>query len=108
MPRILDQYGDTISYVHYDESEDKTYIGRVQDCEPIVENNKRLQTMNDGYSPSRELRRVASIPLTVFENWLKADGLTWPAYCSMDKRSQAQYRAKRLMSSDWRHLRTVS
>ena len=108
MPRILDQYGDTISYVHYDEGEDKTHIGQVQDCEPIVEHNKRLQTMNDGYSPSRELRRVASIPLMVFENWLKADGLTWSDYCSMDKRSQAQYRAKRLMSSDWRDLRTVS
>ena len=108
MREILDQHGSVISWVDYDEGEDVTRIGRLQDCEPIIENNKRLQTMNDGYSPSRELRRVASIPLMVFENWLKADGLTWADYCAMDKRSQAQYRAKRLMSSDWRHLRTVS
>ena len=108
MPRILDQYGDTVSYVHYDEGEDKTYIGQVQDCEPIIENNKRLQTINDGYSPSRELRRVASIPPVVFERWLQDDGLNWYAYCRMERHEQAAYRARRLLSSDWRHLRTVS
>ena len=77
MPRILDQYGDTISYVHVDESDGSTIIGAWQDCEPIIEENKRLRTLNDGYSPSRELRRIASIPKRVFEGWLKEDGLTW-------------------------------
>lgn len=38
---------------------------------PILEENKRLQTMNDGYSPSRDIRRVASIPKIVVEQWMK-------------------------------------
>ncbi len=108
MPRILDQYGDTISYVHYDDGDDTVTIGSVQDCEPIIEHNKRLQNFNDGYSPSRELRRVASIPLIVFEGWLQEDGLSWLDYSLMGRREQAAYRARRLLSSDWRHLKTVS
>ena len=107
MKRLLDHSGNVTSVFHYDEMTDLATVERTQDCEPIIEHNKRLQTFNDGYSPSREFRRIASIPLVVFEGWLNDDGLTWYDYCRMDKRGQAQYRARRLMSSDWRHLRTV-
>ena len=108
MKRLLDHSGNVISTFHYDESTDLATIQQTQDCEPIIEHNKRLQTMNDGYSPSRELRRVASIPLIVFEGWLQEDGLSWLDYSLMGRREQAAYRARRLMSSDWRHLKTVS
>ena len=109
MKRLLDHSGEVITTFHYDELTDLATIQQTQDCEPIIEHNKRLQTMNDGYSPSRELRRVASIPFIVFEGWLAEDGLTYHDYCvKMDKREQAAYRARRLLSSDWRHLRTVS
>ena len=59
-------------------------VERVQDVEPILEHNKKLYSLNDGYSPSRELRRVASIPLVVVEQWMK-EGIDvynrdhWPA-----------------------------
>jgi hypothetical protein len=35
---------------------------KTQDVEPIIKRNKYLQNDGDGYSPSRELRRAASIP----------------------------------------------
>ncbi len=108
MGRLLDRDGSVVTTHHYDELTDTTTIQRTQDAEPIIEHNKRLQTMNDGYSPSRELRRIASIPLVVFEKWLQEDGLDWGKYCRMGRREQAAYRARRLMSSSWRHLRTVS
>ena len=66
--RLLDAQGGVVSEFHYDEMEDRTIINRVQDAEPILENNKRLQA-EDGYSPSRDLKRVASIPLVVWEKW---------------------------------------
>ena len=62
--------------------------------------------MNDGYSPSREFKRVASIPFAVFESWLIEDGLDWSRYWQMGKREQAAYRARRLMSGDYRDLLT--
>lgn len=42
---------------------------RGEDVEPILEHNKALAGSGDGYSPSRELRRAASIPLAVIEKW---------------------------------------
>lgn len=108
MKRLLDHSDGITTTFHYDELTDLATIQRTQDCTAIIEHNKRLQTMNDGYSPSRELRRVASIPKNIFEGWLIEDGLTWQDYCALGRRGQAAYRAKRLLSSDWRDLRTVS
>lgn len=62
---------------HHDEFDDLSYIQQVQDVEPLLDENKGLQNMIDGYSPSRELRRIASIPVTVLDMWGKADGVFW-------------------------------
>jgi hypothetical protein len=39
------------------------------DVEPVLDRNKALQNAGDGYSPSREMQRVASIPIGVVEMW---------------------------------------
>ena len=39
--------------------------------QPILENNKKLYTQNDGYSPDKGLKRVASIPTIILEIWAK-------------------------------------
>ncbi len=44
-------------------------IHRVQDVEPILDWNKRQQADGDGYTPSRDLKKVASIPLVIAEKW---------------------------------------
>jgi hypothetical protein len=44
-------------------------VHREADVEPLLEANKALYTMNDGYSPSRELRRAASVPMAIIEKW---------------------------------------
>jgi len=43
---------------------------KTQDVEPFLDRNKELYNAGDGYSPSRDLRRAASIPLVVVEQWL--------------------------------------
>jgi hypothetical protein len=50
------------------------HVDSFYDSEEILEQNKRLATLNDGYSPSRELRRVASIPLALVYLWLNEEG----------------------------------
>lgn len=71
-----------------------------QDVEPFLDNNKRLANDNDGYSPSRELRRIASIPLVIVEKWKNEMGVD-----VFKKDHQAKVRAL-LNDPDWRYLRT--
>lgn len=74
MKRLLDQYGGVTEYLHYDESTDKAAIEISSDVESLIERNKFLQNNTDGYSKSRELQHVASIPVTVIEIWKKEHG----------------------------------
>ncbi len=100
--KVLDAAEQVVSEFHYDEMEDRTTIRRVQDCEPIVERNKLLQTDNP-YSPDRSLKRIASIPLVIAEKWIAEDGINW---LSLPKKEKAAYLRKKLNDPDWRHLRT--
>ena len=45
------------------------------DVGSMLERNKRLANFNDGYSPSRELRRVASIPFAIVHKILTEEGV---------------------------------
>jgi hypothetical protein len=54
---------------------DVMVVRSVQDVEPILKANAAARheamTGNGGYSPSRELRRVASVPNVIIHQWLK-------------------------------------
>lgn len=52
-----------------DASSGDLIVHRGEDVEPALELNKALAASGDGYSPSRELRRAASIPMVVVEKW---------------------------------------
>lgn len=65
------EQGQLLTRWQYDESAGVGVVHRIQDVEPILEANKALYTSGDGYSPSRELRRVASIPAIVVEQWMQ-------------------------------------
>lgn len=40
----------------------------------ILDRNKAMANHNDGYTPSREMRRVASIPMLLLEHWKYVEG----------------------------------
>ena len=46
-------------------------VQRIQDAEPIIENNKRLQ--NEGRQTG-EFRHIASIPSVIIEKWMNGNG----------------------------------
>jgi hypothetical protein len=102
----ITQPGDSVvTILHYDEGDDKLVCERVQDVEPILESNKALQ--NDGtagYSPSKDLRRIASIPLILVEKWLREEGINvfdrnhWPAVRNKLNSPEYSY----LRTSKWR------
>ena len=100
MRRFVEATPDGISE-HLDFHGDGSFaVVRSQDVEPILEQNKRLQTEGDGYSPSREWRRVASILVTVQMQWIEKYGVD-----PLAKGNEALL--KRLLNDpEWRHLRT--
>ena len=84
----------------YDESERKWHIEYIGDTDSIVERNKILQNHTDGYTPSRDFRRVAHIPDIIILKWMKEDGLKW-----WDKNDWPAIKRK-LNDPEWRFLRT--
>lgn len=78
-----------------------TRFASTQDTTPILEQNKAAANHNDGYSASRELRRVASVPYIVALKWLNEEGW-W-----MFDPACADKLAAKLNSSEWQHLRTA-
>jgi hypothetical protein len=77
-------------------------IHSVQDVAPILERNKAMANHNDGYSPSRELRRVAFIPNIIRLKWLNEEG--WDAY---RPDLFGEKLVAKLNDPEWRHLRTA-
>jgi hypothetical protein len=80
-------------------------VHSVQKVDDVLENNKRLQNLNDGYSKSRELRRAASIPILLLHAWADEWG-----FDHKDIWSNEGFKARmmaRLNDSDWRYLRTA-
>lgn len=89
-----------VTEFHSDAMDDAVTIRRVQDVQPILEANKRLYSQDDGYTPSRDLKRVASIPLSVIEEWMK-EGIN-----IFDKNCAAAIRRK-LNDPQYLYLRTA-
>jgi len=79
-------------------------LHHVQDCEPIIELNKKKQSAGrDYYRLDDDMWRVASIPIVVQYEWLVRYGITditsdehWPKV------------RKLLNDPEWRYLKTAS
>lgn len=68
---------------HYDATEDKLHIERVQDVQPILEANKRAY--NDaGAFKSEVFNKKAEIPLVVLLQWLQTRGISYQEFMGDD------------------------
>jgi len=52
-----------------DDMEGKIAVKEEVNIDPHLKHNKRLLNLNDGYSKSRDLKRVASIPTIALSVW---------------------------------------
>lgn len=92
--------GLTDLYLHYDDrTGDVVGWENRQDVGAVLENNKANATHNDGFSPDRSLRRVASIPTIVIEKWRREYGVD-----VMNPEHMPKVMAL-LRDPDWRYLR---
>jgi len=90
----------------YHQEKDKVVIERNIDYKPIVEHNKKLYSQNNGYSKSKDLKRVASIPTLVLEIWSKEynGSSNWFA---LPSDVQKKILKKKLNSSEFQFFRTA-
>lgn len=91
---------DGSTYYWRDEADGGFSITQSTDVSAALDANKRLKNMGDGYSASRELRRVASIPNAIIMKW-RDEG-----FDMYDPNNQAEL-MRRLDDPDYAHLRTA-
>lgn len=76
-----------------------------QEVDHILDANKAMATHNDGYTPSREMRRAASIPYSLIEHWRITEG--WNAWDASHDPDVALKLVQKLNSREYQHLRTA-
>lgn len=75
-----------------------------QDVAPLLDRNRAMANHNDGYTKSREMRRVASIPAIVRQKWLIEEG--WDCMSTHDP-DVARKLMLKLNDPDYAYLRTA-
>jgi hypothetical protein len=99
--RLLDATPEgLVEYFHFDEAADRMTIETVHDVTAVIERNKALAAETTGYSPSRELKHVDSIPVAVLHKWRIEDGIDWA------DRNHWPAVLRKLMDPEWHFLRT--
>lgn len=107
MRRLLgyDHITGITTWHDYDSSTRETkihYTFEDAQTDAVLDNNHRMANHNDGWSKSRELRRVADIPMSVMLSWYVEKGID-----VLNKRHWPEVR-KLLNDPDWRKLRTAN
>lgn len=91
--------------VRYDmvdgEKDGEFHIVGHADVQAVLDRNKDMRNHNDGWSPTKGLRRVASIPLALITQWKEQEG--WDAFDP----DHADKLAQKLNDPDYSFLRTA-
>jgi len=109
MRKILEDTDKHITETFLDNDKDGIIQKRSLDIEPIIENNKKLFNQNDGYSPDKGLKRIASIPVVILEIWCKEyhkdqNNGNWFA---LPQETQKKILKQKLNSSEFKYFRTA-
>ena len=88
------------------ESDGKLTINSQHDLNSLMDRNKKLYTQNDGYTASRDMRRVASVPPIILQLWTKEynGSNNWWA---LPKDIQKKIMRTKLNSNEFKYFRTA-
>tara|TARA_R110001632_G_scaffold2163_1_gene9597 strand:+ start:352 stop:684 length:333 start_codon:yes stop_codon:yes gene_type:complete len=89
-----------------DEMEQKIIINEEINIDPHLKHNKTLLNQDDGYSKSRDLKRVASIPTLALSVWAKEynGGNNWFA---LPPEVQNKILKTKLNSNEFQYFKTA-
>jgi hypothetical protein len=99
---FLYQSGAGIRHGWKEDADGTVTFALQQNVAPILEQNKAMANHNRGYSQSKEMARIASIPLSIVYKWMTEEG--WDPF-SPDPDCQKKL-AQKLDSNEYRYLRT--
>ena len=104
--RAAEWNADATKTRYIQESDGKLTIHNQQNLNPLMERNKKLYTQNDGYTASRDMRRIASVPPIILQIWTKEynGNNNWWA---LPKEIQKKIMRTKLNSSEFRYFRTA-
>ena len=90
-----------------DEQEEKVIVKEETNIDSHLKHNKELLNSNDGYSKSRDLKRVASIPLGALQIWASEfDPSTKGNWWKLPKETQSKILKLKLNSNEFKYFRT--
>ena len=104
--RATEWNADATKTKYIQESDGKLTINNQQNLNPLMERNKKLYTQNDGYTPSRDMRRIASVPPIILQIWAKEYNGT-RNWWALPKEIQKKIMKTKLNSSEFRYFRTA-
>ena len=103
--RATEWNADATKTKYIKESDGKLTINNQQDLNPLMKRNKRLYTLNDGYTASRDMRRGASVPPIILQIWSKEYNGT-NNWWGLPKDIQKKIMRTKLNSNEFRYFRT--
>lgn len=104
MSILRDKEADGTSY--YVETDGKLTVKKSEDVNPLLKRNKELYNHNDGFTPSKDMKRIASIPRIMLEIWTKEYNGT-NNWFALEKEVRSKILREKLNSSDYRYFRTA-
>lgn len=73
--QIISRSAHGVETIHHDDGEGTFTIARTEDIEPLLDANKQYQRDHDGWTPSRDMKYVAEVPMIVIEQWNNTYGV---------------------------------
>jgi len=104
MSILRDKEADGTSY--FIEEDGKLTVKKSENVNPLLKKNKELYNHNDGYTPSKDMKRVASIPRIMLEIWCKEHNGT-NNWFGLPSEVRSKILREKLNSSDYRYFRTA-
>ena len=108
MRKISQETDKHITETFLDNGNDGIVQKRSLEIGSIIENNKKLYNQNDGYSPDKGLKRIASIPVIILEVWCKEyhKDQNKGNWFELPQEIQKKILREKLNSSEFRYFRT--
>ena len=92
---------------YFFEENGKLTVQNSQDVNPILKKNKQMYNDGNGYSASKDLKRVASIPTLVLTLWAKEyNGCN--NWFGIPNEERKKILKRKLNSNEFRYFRTAS
>ena len=103
--RATEGNADATKTRYIQEADGKLTVHNQQNLNPLMERNKKLYTQNDGYTASRDMRRVASVPPIMLQIWTKEYNGT-RNWWALPKEIQKKIMRTKLNSNEFRYFKT--